>query len=265
MKGGFHPDLSTGGALMLSLLTTVALTLGADPGLAQPAADSFLYQPAFCIDDVLRGPAEAYVPRPGDLMLRLDGSKFWRITHYMALAFDPNGSGIVFARPDGSLAVLEAGPNDTMFVGTPDLLPHLQEYADAGKVWLRRRKVPLTPEQSARLTEFALAQEGKRFALVRLGGQLTPFRSRGPIRTCFIGRPHGGDRSNYFCSELVCEACVAVGLLDAARTRPSATYPRDLFYGRSLNPFIDRHLDVNACWYPPARWTSSPEHASGPQ
>jgi hypothetical protein len=242
---------------MLSLLS-VLLAVHGDPVVEPPVPGSYLYQPAFCIDDVLREPAVAYVPQPGDLMLRLDGSKFWRITHYMALAFDPNGSGIVFARPDGTLAVLEAGPNDTMYVGTLDLLPHLQEYADAGKLWIRRRRVPLSPEQSGRLTEFAMAQDGKRFALVRLGGQLTPFRSRGPIRTCFIGRPHGGERSNYFCSELVCEACVATGLLDPARTRPSATYPHDLFFGRSYNPFIDHHLDVNACWFPPARWTNYP-------
>jgi hypothetical protein len=175
----------------------------------------------------------------------------------MALAFDPNGSGIVFARPDGSLAVLEAGPNDTRWVATLDLLPHLQEYAEEGKVWIRKRRVPLTPEQSRKLTAFALAQDGKRFALVRLAGQLTPFRSRGPLRTFFLGKPRG-DRKSYFCSELVCEACVAAGLLDPKRTRPSATYPRDLFFGRSHNPFIDRHLDVNACWHPPARWTSAP-------
>jgi hypothetical protein len=223
-----------------------------------PTGGSFLYQPAFCIDDLLRGPAEPYLPQPGDILLRLDGSVFWRVTHYMALAFDPNGSGIVFARPDGSLAILEAGPNDTMWVGTPDMLPHLAEYAAAGKVWIRRRRVPLTPEQSCRLTEFALAVDGKRFALPRLGVQLTPFRSRGPLRTYFMGGPHGCGRHAYFCSELVSEACVAAGLLDPTRTRPSATYPRDLFYGRSLNFFIDHHLDVNACWYPPARWTNCP-------
>jgi hypothetical protein len=117
--------------------------------------------------------------------------------------------------------------------------------------------VALTPEQSCRLTAFALAQDGKRFALARLAGQLTPFRSRGPLRTWFVGGPHG-DRRGYFCSELVCEACVAAGLLQPERTRPAATYPHDLFYGRSLNPFIDRHLDVNAGWEPPARWTDCP-------
>jgi hypothetical protein len=244
-------------AMLPVLLSLLSAACAADPD-AGPTGGSFLYQPAFCIDDELRGPAKAYTPQPGDLMLRMDGSVFWRVTHYMAFAFDPNGSGIVFARPDGSLAVLEAGPNDTMWISTPDLLPHLKEYADEGKVWVRRRRVPLTPEQSRRLTEFALAQDGKRFALQRLGVQLTPFRTRGPLRTYFIGKPHGGTRRSYFCSELVCEACVAAGLLDAERTRPSATYPHDLFYGRSYNLFIDSHLDVNAGWHPPARWTDCP-------
>jgi hypothetical protein len=138
-----------------------------------------------------------------------------------------------------------------------DLLPHLKEYADVGKVWIRRRCVPLTPEQSACLTAFALKAEGKRFALPRLAGQLTIFRSRGPLRTYFVGGPHG-ERASYFCSELVTEACVAAGLLEAERTRPAATYPRDLFFGRSYNPFIDKHLDVNAWWEPPARWTDHP-------
>ena len=206
---------------------------------------------------MLREPAEAYVPQPGDIMLRLDGSRFWRVTHYLALAFDPNGSGIVFARPDGTLAILEAGPNDTMWVNSLDALPHLREYADAGCVWIRKRRVPLTKEESCRLTQFATAQEGKHFALIRLGGQLTPLRSRGPLRTIFIGKPRG-DRSSYFCSELVSEACVAAGLLEYERTRPAATYPHDLFFGRSLNPFIDKHLDVNAHWYAPARWTDHP-------
>jgi hypothetical protein len=239
------------------MLTVLGSVLALTCWSAPVEGGSFLYQPAFCVDEVLREPAEPYLPQPGDIMLRLDHSVFWRVTHALALAFDPNGSGIVFARPDGSLAVLEAGPNDTLWVGTPDLLPHLREYAAVGQVWIRRRHVPLTPEQSCRLTAFALAEDGKRFALVRLGGQLTPFRSRGPLRTYFVGGPHG-DRRSYFCSELVSEACVAAGLLDPERTRPAATYPRDLFFGHSFNLFIDQHLDVNAGWDPPARWTDCP-------
>ena len=250
--------------MLLALCAVLSATCLPGPVDAPEVKGSFLYQHAFCLDEVLRGPAEAYVPQPGDIMLRLDHSVFWRITHYMALAFDPNGSGIVFARPDGSLAVLEAGPNDCMWIRTLDLLPHLKGYTDIGRVWIRKRIVPLTPEQSCQLTEFAQAQDGKLFALQRLGLQLTPFRTRGPIRTFFIGKPYFGNRLSFFCSELVCEACVAAGLLDPERTRPSATYPCDLFYGRSLNLFINHHLDVNAGWYPPARWTNCADLLQSP-
>jgi hypothetical protein len=117
--------------------------------------------------------------------------------------------------------------------------------------------VPLTAEESARLTAFALRQEGKRFALIRVAAQLTPFRSRGPLRTAFMGGPHG-DRCSYFCSELVMEACVAAGLLDPTTTRPAATFPGDLFFDCSRNPYINAHLDLAGAWYPPARWTSCP-------
>jgi hypothetical protein len=54
------------------------------------------------------------------------------------------------------------------------------------------------------------------------------------------------------------EACVAAGLLDPAVTRPSATYPGDLFFEKSLNPFLRRNFDLSPCWYPPARWTACP-------
>src|SRR4051812_7895769 len=110
------------GCAMSSILPLIGLLAVAGlPG----AGGSFLYQPSDRIDHVLRLPAEAYVPQPGDIMLRLDGSAFWRVTHYMALAFDPNGSGIVVARADGRLAILEAGPNDTMGIRNMEMLPHL--------------------------------------------------------------------------------------------------------------------------------------------
>ncbi len=221
------------------------------------AQGSYLYQPAFAIDEVLRLPAREYTPQPGDIMLRLDPSRFWRVTHYLALAFDPNGSAIVVPRRDGGCAILEAGPNDTLWVRRMGMLPHLKGYHDAGRVWIRRRKAPLTEDQHRRLMEFGEAVDGKRFALIRLGGQLTPLRSRGPLRTYFLGKPQG-IKDSYFCSECVTEACVYAGLLCAEKTRPAATYPRDLFYGRSLNPFIDANLEVNCGWEPPARWTCTP-------
>jgi hypothetical protein len=217
---------------------------------------SYLYQPAFCIDYQLRQPAQPYLPQPGDLFL-CTGREWWaKLGHWAAFTGAPQHSGIVFARPDGRLALLEAGPHNTLHCRCLDLIDELTSYAEFERVWIRRRRVPLTPEQSVRLTAFAVSKEGTRFALWRMFAQLTPFRSRGPWRTRYVGGPHG-DRWSYFCAELAMEACVAAGLLDPATTRPAATYPRDIFFGHSRNPYIDQHLDLCA-WDPPARWTLRP-------
>ena len=237
---------------LLSPLLLAGLLMG-----ESPPEKSFLYQPSYCLDDELRGPAVAYVPQPGDVMLATDDDRFWDITHKMALAFEPHNSAIVVARCDGSLATLEAGPYDTIWVRALPLLPHLCDYEAKGPVWIRKRKAPLTPEQRACLTAFAERQDGKFFAVARLLGQLTPLRSRGPVRTAFLGKPRG-DRLGYYCSELVCEACVAAGLIDGRTSRPAATYPHDLFFDRSFNPYINRHLPLACDWHPPARWTSCP-------
>jgi hypothetical protein len=244
-------------AAFLPLLTLLGLPCAPEDS-PSAVAGSFLYQPAYRTDDVWLGPARPYLPQPGDIFLASDRGRIARAAHWVVGAGGVHHSGIVFARPDGSLAILEAGPHNTIRVQTLDVLPHLRSYEGLGeKVWIRQRRVPLTPEQSERLTAWALAQDGKPFAVVRLAGQLTPFRSRGPLRTYLVGGPHGGRRS-YFCSELVMESCVAAGLVDPARARPAATYPRDLFMDRSYNPYLNRHLDLSPCWFPPARWASCP-------
>jgi hypothetical protein len=235
-------------------LLFVALCCGADAD----AGGSYLDQPAYCLDNARRLPTRPYVPQPGDFMLATDNKIFWKITHNLAGTGHPHHTGVVFTKPNGCLAVLEAGPHDTIYIRNLDWYPHFRCYEDKGLIWVRQRKVPLTPEQSACLTEFAMAQEGKFFAIFRLGKQLTPFRSRGPVRTAFVGKPQGADRRWYFCSELALEALVWAGLLDAETTRPSATYPRDLFFDRSPNPYINKHPNLRDCWYPPARWTSCP-------
>ena len=236
-----------------SVLLLVGALLGAD----DPAGRSFLYQPSYSIDFELHGPTRPYAPQPGDILLATDTSKFWKVMHNLAGTGHPTHSGIVFARPDGTMAILEAGPHDTLKCRVLDAIPHLKSYEAEGRVWMRRRAITLTTEESARLTKFAAAQDGKWFAVPRLAAQLTVLRTRGPLRTEFVGKPHG-DRRSYFCSELVVETCVAAGLLDAAIARPSATYPRDLFLDRSINPWINRTLKLAPCWEPPARWSSCP-------
>ncbi len=243
--------------LLAALLAACAV--GADPAEPPP---SYLYEPSYTMDDVLRGPPRAYVPQPGDIMVYTDSNMFWEVTHDMALAFQPHGSGIVVRRPDGSLGILEAGPNDTLHVRILDTLPHLHEYETRGPVWIRARKTPLTPEQNAQLTDWAMRQDGKRFAIGRLGEQVTLLRTRGPFRTFFVGKPNG-DRSSYFCSELVTETCVAAALIDPQTARPSATYPHDLFFNYSYNLYINKHMPLAIDWEPPARWMSHPAAIEG--
>jgi len=239
--------------LLTLLLALPGVDVSVRAGPPEGEIGSYLYDPAFCLDEVLRGTPRRYVPRPGDVMLATDKNLFWKITHDLAFAFEPHNSAIVVARRDGSLATFEAGPNDTMRVRRLDMLPHLKEYADKGPVWIRKKKTPLTPDQTACLTDFAERHDGKIFALQRLGLQLTPFRPRGPIRTAFLGKPRG-DLLSYYCSELVLEATVAAGLTDPVTTRPGASYPCDLFYDHSLNRYINRHSPLAADWEPPARW-----------
>ena len=215
---------------------------------------SFLHEPSYVMDAIPQDRPTPYLPQPGDIMLATDTNFFWALTHNLAFAGEPHGSGICVRRPDGSMGILEAGPNDTLWVAISDMLPHLKEYHDKGPVWIRRRRTPLTDEQSAMLTEFALRQEGKRFALIRLGAQLTPLRMRGPLRTYLLGKPNG-DRVSYFCSELVTESLVASGLMDREIARPSATYPHDLFFDQSYNLYISQHYRLQDNWFPPARWT----------
>jgi hypothetical protein len=246
-------ELNAMGTALLPLVCAATL-FAMDPA---HQAGSYLCQPAYCIDDVFRAPLEAYIPQPGDIILCTDRKCFWQVTFNLACTGHPHHSSIVIQRPDGSLAVLEAGPHDRTHIEITDWYEHLSSYEIEGPVWVRRRRTPLTPEQSARLTEFAYRQQGKRFALVRLGAQLTPFRSRGPLRTYFMGGPHGPDRWSYFCSETVLEACVYAGLLDPKTTRPCATYPRDMFYDDSWNLFLKKHFSLAPGWYPPARWTSA--------
>src|SRR5262245_32413696 len=219
-----------------------------------PLQDSYLCRPSYCLDRELRGPFGPYAPQPGDIFLATDQRLWYRLGHRIAGANGVHHSGIVFARPDGRLGLIEAGPFDSLVVEIMDPYKHMSEHVSAGDcVWVRRRSVPLTAEQSARLSAFAMAQEGKPFAVARWLGQLTPLRLRAPIKIWFTGEPKG-DRPKWFCSELVVECCVAAGIMDCLTSRPSATYPRDFFFGRSSNLYLDRHLDMEAGWCPPARW-----------
>ncbi|HZT81956.1 MAG TPA: hypothetical protein VFA26_17150, partial [Gemmataceae bacterium] len=192
-------------ALAALALAGCLLSAAAGPECPPPPPASFLCCPAYCLDDVVRTPLRPYVPQEGDLLLFASDKRKWHVLLKLALTDEPWHAGIVVRLPDGHLAAFEAGPDDSLRLELRDLLPRLQGYCAA--VWVRQRRTPLTCEQSARLTAFALANEGKRYASVRACGQLTPFRHRGPLSTYLVGKPQG-DRRSYWCSELVLEACV---------------------------------------------------------
>jgi hypothetical protein len=241
-------------SFLLALVAGTTLSIA----VTETRAAAVLYQPAYALDDKLRGPAVPYEPQPGDIYMSTDTLWLARVGHRMAFSGPPHHSGIVFARPDGRMAVLESGPFNGLYVETLDLDACVCGHEKrTEKVWIRRRRTPLTPEQSRSLTEWALAQEGKRFAIFRLLAQVTLLRSRGYYRTGWLGGPHG-ERTSYFCSELVMESCVHVGLVSKDDARPCATYPRDLFFDNSDIPFLKQHLHVIAeGWYPPARCVCS--------
>lgn len=244
------------GGLILSGLLSLTFTADGSP------RSSYLYQPSFSLDKRLRCPATPYDLQPGDICFAVNNHTFSKIGHHLSGAGLPNHSMIVFERADGGMAIVEAGTHSELRIGVIDAIEHLESYENEGsRVWVRRRKTPLTPEQSACLTSFCTNLDERRFASLRLAGQLTPFRARGPVRTAFVGKCNF-DRSNYFCSELVLNSLAAAGVLDADVLRPSATFPSDLFFSHSSNIFVNRGVkQLNCDWDPPARWTSCPVHA----
>jgi hypothetical protein len=179
----------------------------------------------------------------------------WSFLYRIAGTGAPGHAMLVVRLADGSPGVLEAGYNDKPVIRLTPLDDRLRSYH--GTVWVRRRKEPVTPEQSAALTEFAETIDGRRYSVGRLLAQLTPLRDRGPLRTRFLGRPRGL-RSSYMCSEAVLEGLVLAGLVDPETTRPSATYPRDMFFDSSPNPYIDEHPALAEDWEPPALLSREP-------
>jgi hypothetical protein len=171
---------------------------------------------------------------------------------------------IAFAMPDGQMGVLEAGPHSVLIVVVKEAVEQLKSYEDDGSpVWVRRRRTPLTPEQSACLTQYCMAHDNTKFAAFRMGMQATPFRSRMPLRTVWAGKPDA-NKSKYFCSELVLNSLIVAGVIDGQPMRPSATFPSDLFHNESRNRMVNRSLRELECdWAPPARWTSCPISAGG--
>ena len=173
-----------------------------------------------------------YRPREGDLVFYDDHHPLWTVLFIWAGSGPPLHMGIVVKRPDGSPAILEAGPDDKLKVYIFDPAPRLKEFK--GTITIRRCKASLKKEPSAAMTQFALAQEGKPYAVIRLLLQGTWFRCRGPIRELFLAHTYF-DRWSWICSELAVAAGTKGGLFNPNVVRANVTYPRDIVDNRRFN------------------------------
>src|SRR5262245_12536405 len=142
-----------------------------------------------------------YRPAEGDLIFYDDRHALWRLLFARAGSGPPLHMGIVVKRPGGELAVLEAGPADSLWVALLPVAERLRQFhrTTGGTISVRRCKVALTAPRSAALTRFAAAQDGKRYAVLRLLAQGTPFRARGPFGSA-LAATHL-DRDAWICSE----------------------------------------------------------------
>jgi hypothetical protein len=188
----------------------------------------------------------------GDIIVSTTKDRKTTLAYLLAGTWKPTHVGVVVAKPDGELAVLEAVGGDEKCVKWDSLALRPGRPTDA-MLWVRQPMTPLSALQSERLTQFAQRVVGKPYAMARVGLFTTPLRARGPVRTYFIGRPKD-DRNKYFCVDVILDGFAAAGVLPPNKLRPGATFPRDLFTDRSTNPFLRKYPPLADGWTPPARW-----------
>lgn len=222
---------------------------GYNSGVCQQAG--FLICPCDAPSGGTQWKVEPYFPQPGDILLYDDLNKFNAFMFKVIGTAPPVHAAIVVARPNGAPALLEVGASSRFLVLTRvyivDVLPRLAAYP--GVIDVRRPRQPLNADQCAALTDFALGQEGKRFAIGRFALQITPFRARCGIRKQLFGRTDF-DRRRWICSENVVAGATIAGLLDPKVHFANCMYPRDLAY--------DEEYDISATYHKPVRWVKDP-------
>ena len=102
-----------------------------------------------------------------------------------------------------------------------------------GSIWVRRLRNPLEPDASEKLTQFALTQQGKPFAMFRLAFEGTPLNVRAGLGQFLWASPRT-EKNSWFCSELTTAALIECGMFQGRGIKPNCVYPRDLFYDRTF-------------------------------
>ncbi len=204
---------------------------------------------------------QPFDPKPGDMVFFRANNFVENVLYFLSCAGGPTHCGMVVARQDGSLGLLEA-PGSKYPVMLSDIPSRLSFYN--GRVWVRRLRCPLTAEQSANLTAFACAQEGKRFDTIGIFRPIFGFPKRGPLMGSMTCREM--DQPRWFCSALVTAAGVAAGIFDPDVVRPLFTDPQDLMKDRCLNlsTCYERYVPWLRCGTcRPETWESQPCCGSG--
>lgn len=231
---------SLGSIFLATLLATSAVS-------AEPKQPSFgyLWDQTCNADGKVEKTSRAYTPREGDILLFDDMSPFWTKLYSIAGTGPPFHAGIVFKKTDGSFAVLESGPDDTLHVYLLDLEPRLYNFK--GSIGVRQAKRALTKDESEILTNFAYAQEGKRYAMWRLLLQGTYFRHRGGIKEKYLAATYD-ERTRWLCAEIVVSGGALVNLIDRDKVKATVTYPLDMV--------DDVRIDLSATYESTVYWSS---------
>ena len=196
--------------------------------------------------------AVPYYPQAGDIFLYDDLVPWHHLLFKLAGTGPPTHAAMAIEQPDHKVALLElTGPTFIKAkVVIMDVFPRLKSYE--GNVMVRRLRQPLTQEQSAELTNFALAQEGKNIAFKRGLLQGTPFRARSGLRRQLFARTYF-DRKSWFCSEMVVAAACAGHFLDPHVYHANAMYPRDLAFDETYN--------LSGLYHKPLPWVAEQSEA----
>jgi hypothetical protein len=189
---------------------------------------------------------EPYIPHEGDILLFGSVTPLYTLTFPFARTWHPWHSTIVVRRTTGDLALLESGGDHHPYVALRSIGERLPDWMTKTyyrpRCWVRRIRQPLTPKQSLELTTFAETQAYKPFA-----GERTLLLFVLPGRPL---PPTYPDREKWFCSELVTEALVVIGLVSPRQMpRPEALAPRDIL--------LDLRFDFSRGWELPLVFSSN--------
>ena len=92
-------------------------------------AGSYLWKYEPGPDGRLQPTPYPYLPQPGDMVFFDDHNKKWEKCYKFVGSGPPFHSGLIIALPDGTPAILESGPDDTMWVRILAMPSRLQNRA----------------------------------------------------------------------------------------------------------------------------------------